>query len=876
MHAANSPRQPRIGVLSPFLGDEFFGNTLLGINRAARQEGSCALGIQTRPQWWRNHETTGADCGPFIPYAIDHVDAVISITDAATADDLRQLQLSGKPIVTICTFLPELGIPAVFPDNHSGISAVVRHLIEHGHTRIGFVGYMPNDDVRERWEAYVATLRKAGIEPDPNLCFEASDLIESGGVVAAKALLAAGVPCTALCVSTDQNALTIISCMQEAGYRVPEDLAVVAFDDVQVSATSVPSLTTVHQSNIEIGAVAARMALARLAGTDIPPRKYLVSSQPVFRQSCGCWTFASATSLAIDNSDRIRHRIEALQHALVAEALPIAGEETVGYPDAPRAAAARIGRALARVVAGGPLPAPGALNKAWRDICAAGTSIEAVSRAFGVLQRGTQAVLETEPHDASAPLRVREFLDEMRTELLYAARHQFVGRALDLETINDRNHQTSLRLLAPGDGSARDLAWLAETLASAGCLGIWRDDVVGSELIISGIFRQGKSGLERIGDICSPTAFPPLDVLEPAMRDNPNQMIMIVPLQTTDHDWGALALLSPPEIQVLTADSGVWQWTAPLMAALARERLTRERERLMQLLEESERRRTRMELERERTEKDVYRSAALRLEDLNHQLAETNRLKSELLEQSQTQAAAAQDLARLRSDFVATVSHELRTPLTAIVGYAELLQSHWAQLTDEERLERIDRIVASANRQQRLVEDLLILSRLEIGALAPKVRTILLGSLIERAADEVRSSYHGQQIAVEGPSWLQVQADPDRSVQVLVNIMDNAAKYSPEGSPVHIRFVKEGDTAIVLVRDEGAGISVEGRELLFTRFGRASGSRTRAGRVGTGLGLHLSRSLAQAMGGDLRLESTGPSGSVFRLTLPLAEDRQPE
>ncbi len=871
MHAIKTPRQPRIGVLSPFLGDEFFGNTLLGIDRAAQQQGSRALAIQTRPQSWLGHETTGVQSGPFVPYALDHVDALISITDAVTADDLKQLQHSGKPIVTICAYFPELGIPAVFPDNHIGVSALVRHLVEHGHTRIGFAGYMNNADVRERWESYAAALQEAGIEPDPHLCFETSDLIESGGNTAADAMLAAGVPCTALCVATDQNALTIIRRIQEAGYTVPGDLAVVAFDDVQVSATSIPSLTTVHQFNGEIGATAARLVLAQLAGREVLPRKTLVPVQPIFRQSCGCWTHARTTPPVPDAGAGSRRRMEVLQWAVVAEALPIQGIEMARRHADLLAAAGRIVAALAVVVSGGPLPAPGMLTRAWRDICTAGTSIEAVGRAFGALERGAEGFLDTEPHDASAPLRVREFLDEMRTELLYAARYQFVRRALDFETINGRNHQTNLRLLALREESARDLAWLGETLASAGCLGIWRDDVTGSELTIAGVFRQGETRSDRIGEPCCPTAFPPLDVLESAMRDNPDQMVMVLPLRATDHDWGALALLSPPELQLLASDVGVWQWTAPLMAALARERLTRERERLKQLLEESERRRARMELERERTEKDAYRAAAARLEELNRQLAETNNLKTELLEQSQAQATAAQGLATLRSDFVATVSHELRTPLTAIVGYAELLQAHWAELADEDRLDRVDRIVVSANRQQRLVEDLLLVSRLEIGALAPKTQTVLLQSLIDRAASEVRSSYIGQQIEIEGPGDLQVLADPDRTVQVLVNILDNAAKYSPEGSPVHIRFARETPAAAVLVRDHGAGISVEGLDRLFTRFGRASGSPTRSGRVGTGLGLFISRSLAQAMGGDLQLESTGCAGSVFRLTLRLSD-----
>jgi signal transduction histidine kinase len=234
----------------------------------------------------------------------------------------------------------------------------------------------------------------------------------------------------------------------------------------------------------------------------------------------------------------------------------------------------------------------------------------------------------------------------------------------------------------------------------------------------------------------------------------------------------------------------------------------------------------------------------------------------------QQRAGAAEELARMRSDFVAAVSHELRTPLTAIIGYAELLHARWEYLTDAERLERITRIVVSASRQQRLVEDLLLLSQLESAALTMRTETLPLAILVQRAAEEVQASYAGQHIDLSGPADLQVQADADRAVQVLVNLIDNAAKYSPDGSPVLVSWRLEDAIAVVRVRDHGTGVPERGRDHLFTRFGRMPGSRTRAGRVGTGLGLHLGRQLARAMGGALGLEATGPQGSTFRLQLP--------
>jgi signal transduction histidine kinase len=236
----------------------------------------------------------------------------------------------------------------------------------------------------------------------------------------------------------------------------------------------------------------------------------------------------------------------------------------------------------------------------------------------------------------------------------------------------------------------------------------------------------------------------------------------------------------------------------------------------------------------------------------------------------QTRARTAEDLARLRSDFIASVSHELRTPLTAIIGFGELLQARWHSLSDTHRLQRINDIVVAANRQKQLVDDLLLLSKLDVDSLGTSCDDVLLLTLLQRAAAEVQASYGAQQIMLIGDEGVRIYADPSRTVQVLTNLLDNAAKYSPDGSPVTLAWLVEGDRAVIRVIDQGSGIPEQGRRQLFTRFGRVPGSTMRAGRVGTGLGLYLSRRLAEIMGGDLDLETTGPEGSTFRLRLPLA------
>ncbi len=234
----------------------------------------------------------------------------------------------------------------------------------------------------------------------------------------------------------------------------------------------------------------------------------------------------------------------------------------------------------------------------------------------------------------------------------------------------------------------------------------------------------------------------------------------------------------------------------------------------------------------------------------------------------QQRALAAEQLAAQRSDFVAAVSHELRTPLAAVLGYAELLQGRWDQMNDQQRRARIDRIVDGAKRQHELIENLLHVSRVESNTPVLRRESVRVAHIVNRAVTIVQGSYPSQRVDVDGPEDLQARADASHVEQILTNLLDNAAKYSPEGAPVGIQWALEEKMTVVRVRDFGPGIAAEGSGILFSRFGRVPGSRMRAGRVGTGLGLYLGREFAEAMGGTLDLESTGPTGSVFRLRLP--------
>jgi len=232
-----------------------------------------------------------------------------------------------------------------------------------------------------------------------------------------------------------------------------------------------------------------------------------------------------------------------------------------------------------------------------------------------------------------------------------------------------------------------------------------------------------------------------------------------------------------------------------------------------------------------------------------------------MVEARPTSAVATEDL-------ISTASHELRAPLTAILGFAQLLQQRWPRLSDDDRQHYVIAIINAAQRQSQLVSDLMIFGRIGAGDIPVALEPVRCAPLIEQAIDEVHSVYLEQLITAGGPQDLTVVADAGRALQILVNLLDNATKYSPEGSTVRVKWIREGSMAAITVHDEGSGVPLEDRARLFTRYGRLRGSEIRAGRSTMGIGFFVSRGLARGMGGDLVLESTGRGGSVFKLLLP--------
>lgn len=227
-------------------------------------------------------------------------------------------------------------------------------------------------------------------------------------------------------------------------------------------------------------------------------------------------------------------------------------------------------------------------------------------------------------------------------------------------------------------------------------------------------------------------------------------------------------------------------------------------------------------------------------------------------------------LERVRRDFVANVSHELRTPVSIIRANAETLID--GALEDPERARTfLDALVRNAERLSNLISDLLDIARIESGRLQIELKPVDVGALITRAAETVGpgAAERHQQLELRPAGAPSALADPAALEQVLLNLMDNAIKYSPDGGRIRVSARADDGRVHIEVMDEGPGIEPQHRARIFERFYRVDRGRSRA-MGGTGLGLSIVKNLVESMGGEVGVEMAEPQGSVFWVRLPAA------
>jgi signal transduction histidine kinase len=218
--------------------------------------------------------------------------------------------------------------------------------------------------------------------------------------------------------------------------------------------------------------------------------------------------------------------------------------------------------------------------------------------------------------------------------------------------------------------------------------------------------------------------------------------------------------------------------------------------------------------------------------------------------------------------FVADASHELRTPLTSVKGLAEFGLQQGSETSPEELLRLIGLIHHEASRMSRLVEDLLMLARLDSGRPLDR-RHVDLASIAAQAVQAARIVHPDRPIALAADDPVIVYADEERLRQVIDNLIGNAGQHTPPRAPVTVSVSSTSGTGEIVVADNGPGMTAEQAARAFERFYRTDDARARA-RGGTGLGLAIAASLAAAHGGDITVDTQPGRGAAFHVCLPLA------
>jgi signal transduction histidine kinase/CHASE3 domain sensor protein len=248
--------------------------------------------------------------------------------------------------------------------------------------------------------------------------------------------------------------------------------------------------------------------------------------------------------------------------------------------------------------------------------------------------------------------------------------------------------------------------------------------------------------------------------------------------------------------------------------------------------------------------------------------------RARLFEAERDARTAAEAANRAKAAFLASMSHELRTPLQAALGFAQLVRSGLYGPVNDRQAEVLSRVERSQTHLARLIDDVLDFARLEAGRVRVELAPVALADVIADLAPLVEPQAAKKNIELSllpPPESLRVMADRQRLQQVLVNLVGNAIKFTPDGGSVRVGALRDGTSAAIRVRDTGPGIPPDRLQAIFEPFVQVEDGLTRT-QPGAGLGLAISRDLARAMHGELSVESALGEGSTFILTLPIVDD----
>jgi signal transduction histidine kinase len=266
-----------------------------------------------------------------------------------------------------------------------------------------------------------------------------------------------------------------------------------------------------------------------------------------------------------------------------------------------------------------------------------------------------------------------------------------------------------------------------------------------------------------------------------------------------------------------------------------------------------------------RREPDSFTTDEIELTSLLGRLAASTVQNIRVYEGERRTVEELRRLSALRADFISLVSHELRSPMAAVIGAARTLQHRWSELKPGQRDAFLALIGDETARLAALIGDVLDTSRIDAGTFSYRFDDVDVSALVEEIVATILVAQDDVAIESELAVAPTIRGDADRLRQVIRNLIDNAIKYSPADEPVTVRLEAVNRSVQLSVADRGPGIAPEDQSLIFEKFGRVAAGNTQPG---TGLGLFIARSIAEAHGGTLAVRSALGRGTTFVLTLP--------
>ncbi|MBN1812401.1 MAG: substrate-binding domain-containing protein, partial [Anaerolineae bacterium] len=781
----------------------------------------------------RLRDPTGSSSPANVLYDLVSSEAVDGLVSWASSvggslehDEIVQFHRRYHPLPMVSITLPMEGCPTVLIDSYTGMQDVIAHLIEsHGCHRLAFMhGPESHYYAQERYRAYVDALEAYGIPLDPDLVTGYGDFVLSTGVEGIRLLLderklRPKIDFDAVVTVSDLPALGALNELQARRIRVPEDVALVGFNDGQEGRFVTPPLTSVRLPFYEQGRKAVELLLAQMAGEQVPEQVVLPAQLRV-RQSCGCMlpSVVQAAALPqVEGSKTPAPAGETFEATLAARReviLDAMGQaaETSAEGLGPDWAARLLDSFTAEVT--GDLAVAGAflqgLDHLLRQVMAANGQVANWQNVVSALRRHTLPAFGDVDADA---LR--------RANDLWAQAWVLIGeaeqRARGYQMVQGTHQTQTLRQISRELVTTFDVAELADVLArELPQLGIERfylalyenpqKPTEQSQLILA-YDERGRIELQENERVFPSKQLVPVDLVRP--RTDRQYSLVAESLHFREEQIGFILFgVGPRDGTVYEVLSG--QISSSLKGAL-------------------------------------------------------------LFDETRQARAAAEKADRLKTRLLANVSHELRTPLNVIIGCTrEILNSptSYDTVLPEELLDDLRHIGRSAEHQLRVINDLLDLSRAEIDELDLYLELLDPRPFLEEVfrsmadANSLDVTWH-LQLPDRLPT---IQGDPVRLRQILLNLLSNASKFVEKGQVILGAEVTPPNLHI-WVQDTGPGIPIDMQERIFEPFVTAGHTNRRL--EGVGLGLSITRRLVTLHRGSMRLESQPGQGSTFHITLPL-------